>query len=89
MWFDNAVILSIMIELHIVHRVNKSMNTAPVMLPAVIGMLEAQRGNWRQIADDTGVKYRTIQNIVQGASKEPSVNTVERLYRYLTEQTAA
>lgn len=65
------------------------MEAKPMMLPTVIAMLESQRGNWAKIADDTGIKYRTIQNIVQGIVKDPSVNTVETLYHYLNKTVAA
>jgi len=60
------------------------MDFKPKLLPTVIALLEANRGRWPEIARETGVEYRTIQNIVQGVSQNPSVNTVERLHKYLT-----
>ncbi len=65
------------------------MDYKPRLLPTVKALLVANRGRWPEIAEATGVKYRTIQNIVQGVSLEPSVNTVERLHRYLTDINTA
>ena len=61
----------------------------PRMLPAVKALLKAERGNWREIAEQSGVNYKAIANIMQGVSKEPGVSTVEKLYRCLTERAAA
>ena len=65
------------------------MKLEPKMLPSVKALLEVNRGRWPEISEATGVNYRTMQNIVQGRSKEPSVNTIERLHQYLTANTVA
>jgi hypothetical protein len=38
----------------------------------------------KQVSDDTGIQVRNLQYIVRGKSKSPNVNTVERLYVYLS-----
>ena len=59
------------------------------MLPEVKAMLEDEKGKCREIAEQAGVNYKAIANIMQGVSKEPSVNTVEKLHRCLSERSAA
>ncbi len=56
----------------------------PRMLPVVRMLLEQRRGEWPSIRDATGVPYRTIQNIAQGAVENPRIESVEKLYLYLT-----
>lgn len=65
------------------------MNTEPKMLPAVIRLLEESRGRWREISAETGISYGTIQNIAQGRSENPGVNTVEKLHSFLTQVEGA
>lgn len=65
------------------------MSYEPKMLPEVKAMLESQKGHWREIAEQAGVNYKAIANIMQGVSKEPSVNTVEKLHRCLSDRSAA
>lgn len=65
------------------------MKYEPKMLPTVKALLELHKGNWRQVAEDTGVNYKTIRNIMDGSSKEPKVNAVETLHHYLTKKAAA
>ena len=65
------------------------MSYEPRMLETVKALLRAETGNWPEIAEQAGVKYKSIANIMQGVSKEPSVNTVERLHRCLMDRAAA
>jgi transcriptional regulator with XRE-family HTH domain len=65
------------------------MSYEPTMLPEVKAMLEDEKGKCREIAEQAGVNYKAIANIMQGVSKEPSVNTVEKLHRCLSERSAA
>ena len=60
------------------------MEYRPVLLPTVRALLEQSKGRWPEIAEATGVKYKTIRNIAQGHVVDPSVNTIEVLHRYLT-----
>lgn len=64
------------------------MKYTPILLPAVRRMLEERRGSWPQIAEDTGVKYRTLQNIAQGKVDNPAVGTIELLHHYLSQSPA-
>ena len=57
----------------------------PKLLPAVKVLLESNKGRWREISSETGVSYGTIQNIAQGRSENPSVNTVEKLHNFLNQ----
>ena len=65
------------------------MDLEPKMLPTVRALLDVNRGRWREIAEQTGVPYGTIQNIAQGRTSDPGVNAVEKLYRWLTNGVAA
>jgi predicted transcriptional regulator len=61
------------------------MEYTPMLLPTVKRLLDERRGSWPEIQKQTGIPYRTIQNIAQGAVQHPSVETVERLHHYLTQ----
>lgn len=62
------------------------MSYEPKMLDTVKTLLASEKGNWPEIANQAGVNYKAIANLMQGASREPGVNTVERLYRCLTDR---
>jgi hypothetical protein len=62
------------------------MSYTPVLLPTVRKLLDARRGSWPEIQRETGIPYRTIQNIAQGKVENPAVGTVERLHHYLTHE---
>lgn len=64
------------------------MNHTPIMLPTVRKLLKANQGSWPEIAEATGVKLKTIKNIVYGVVSDPSVNTVEVLHKHLTQSSA-
>lgn len=63
------------------------MQHTPIMLPTVRKLLKANQGRWQTIADDTGIKLKTIKNIVYGVVDDPSVNKVEVLHKYLTDSS--
>jgi transcriptional regulator with XRE-family HTH domain len=65
------------------------MSYEPRMLPEVKAMLEEEKGHWREIAEQAGVNYKAIANIMQGVSKEPGVSTGEKLHRCLLDRSAA
>jgi len=60
------------------------MDYKPRLLPTVRILLEQRRGEWPEISRQTGIPYRTIQNLAQGVVAGPRVSTVEALYQYLT-----
>lgn len=43
-----------------------------------------ERGRYREVADATGLGYDWINKLVQGQIKDPGVNKIERLHRYLS-----
>jgi predicted transcriptional regulator len=53
------------------------------MYDAVLRMLEARKGEWRVISDESGVPYSTLCKVAQGWIENPSVHSVQRLYDYL------
>jgi predicted transcriptional regulator len=59
------------------------------LLSDVIARLQSARGHWPHISQQSGVPYWTIAKIVQGASKNPRINTIERLRRYFEETDKA
>jgi len=52
------------------------------LLSDLLAKLESARGEWPAIANKAGVPYWTIAKLVQGKTKNPRINTVERLRRY-------
>jgi predicted transcriptional regulator len=56
---------------------------------AVLRLLEARKGEWRSIAEESGVPYSTLCKVAQGHIESPSVHTVQTLYDYLTAERAA
>lgn len=57
-------------------------------LDFVKARLERLRGQWPRVAVESGVKYKTIKNIMQGKVKDPRGSNVERLRNYLRRETA-
>ena len=45
--------------------------------------LERLRGQWQRVANESGVKYKTIKNVMQGKVKDPRSSNIDRLYTYL------
>jgi predicted transcriptional regulator len=48
--------------------------------------LIAARGQRMDIARESGVSYHTLEKIVDGGVKNPSIRTVQQLYNYLKSQ---
>lgn len=65
------------------------MKNLPHMLPTVRDVLAQDRKSWPQIAKETGIPLSTIKKIRYGESKNPGVNTVEKLYVHLVQKVAA
>ena len=57
------------------------MNTKP-MLETVRDALDATRGNWREIARESGMSYSTLCKIAQRVIPNPGVLGVQALYDY-------
>lgn len=47
--------------------------------------LEETKGRWPEVAKQSGVPYPTIKSIVQGLSKSPRIDTLEKLDAYFEE----
>lgn len=48
----------------------------------VLKELDARRGSWPAISEATGVPYRTITNLAQGLTRNPTVGTLEPLAKH-------
>jgi predicted transcriptional regulator len=57
-------------------------------LDFVKARLERLRGQWKRVATESGVPYKTIKNIMQGRTKDPRMSNVERLRDYLRREAA-
>lgn len=75
--------IDILIRIGIMSGMNETMHDA------VLRLLEARKGDWRAISEESGVPYSTLCKVAQGWIPNPSVHTVQTLYDYLTEERAA
>ena len=48
----------------------------------VVEQLQACKGQWSQVADESGVPKRTLEKIASGETADPRVKTVELLASY-------
>ncbi len=48
----------------------------------VIGHLQAVKGEWPRVAEESGISLRTIEKIARLEIENPGVKTVERLAQY-------
>tara|TARA_B100000029_G_scaffold495222_1_gene559979 strand:- start:427 stop:615 length:189 start_codon:yes stop_codon:yes gene_type:complete len=55
----------------------------------VIAELHKRRGEWREIAEASGVPYFTIAKISQGVTKNPRWQTIDALAKELKGSKAA
>jgi predicted transcriptional regulator len=55
-----------------------------ISLKQIRTRLAKRKGLWPHIADEAGVPYYTLSKIATGLTKNPRLNTVERLSKYLT-----
>ena len=62
---------------------------AKSMYDTVRELLEARKGDWRQISEGSKVPYSTLCKIAQGHIESPSVHTVQALFDYLIAESAA
>lgn len=46
--------------------------------------LRQAKGHWPRIAADTGVDYFTVARIARGATKNPRIETVEKIGTWLS-----
>lgn len=49
----------------------------------VVARLQALKGRWPKVAQESGVPYRTLRKIADGTVRHPWTSTVETLDRYL------
>ena len=49
----------------------------------VLEMLSARKGDWKQIAQGSGVPYSTLCKVAQGHIESPSVHMIQRLHDHL------
>ena len=59
------------------------------MLDFVKDGLNACKGEWKSIADSSGVPYSTLCKIAQGHTENPGVLNVQALFDCLTAQRSA
>jgi transcriptional regulator with XRE-family HTH domain len=55
----------------------------------VVQELKASRHRWTQIETESGVSQKTFEKIAHGYTKNPRIDTVERLAMYFKRQKAA
>lgn len=60
------------------------MNTSPNIYDYVMANLRSRSIPQRTVARESGVPFSTLSKIAQGAVKEPSVHTVQRLADYFS-----
>lgn len=65
------------------------MDTKDNIYDFVMAHLRARAIPQRTVANESGVPFSTVCKIAQGAVKEPSVHTVQRLYDYFRTKDAA
>lgn len=59
------------------------------MLDYVLQNLDAAKGRWPVISEKTGIPYKTLVKVAQSETKNPGIDSVQRLYDYFREQQAA
>jgi transcriptional regulator with XRE-family HTH domain len=52
----------------------------------VIDQLQARKGEWPRVAEESGVSKRTIEKIARREVPNPGVQVVEQLARYFHQQ---
>ena len=55
----------------------------------VIDQLQAVKGQWTRVSEETGMSKRTIEKIARRELKDPGVSFIERLAKYFREQATA
>lgn len=59
------------------------------ILGFVMGRLDGAKGHWPEIAEASGVPYRTVQKIGSGKTKSPRIDSVEKLAKYFRDNAQA
>ncbi len=54
----------------------------------VISELQAAKGGWPSIAEETGMSLRTIEKIARREIEDPGVSHIEKLAGYFREQSS-
>lgn len=52
----------------------------------VLDQLEASKGSWPAVAEETGISIRTIEKIARQEVENPGVKTVEQLARHFQQK---
>jgi transcriptional regulator with XRE-family HTH domain len=52
----------------------------------VLDRLQAAKGGWPTVAEETGISIRTIEKIARQETKDPSVRLIEKLATYFRGQ---
>jgi len=52
----------------------------------VLERLQASKGRWGTVAEDTGISRRTIEKIARQEFNDPGVRKIELLAKYFREQ---
>jgi K+-transporting ATPase c subunit len=55
----------------------------------VVNQLQAAKGQWTKVAEETRISKRTIEKIARREYKDPAVSFIERLSGYFREREAA
>jgi predicted transcriptional regulator len=59
------------------------------LLEYVLARLDETKGQWREIAEASGVPYDTLTKVAQRRNANPRVGTVQQLADYFRAQRAA
>lgn len=52
----------------------------------VLEQLQAWKGKWREVAEGSGVAYRTLEKIARGEHKDPGVINMDKLGLWFRKQ---
>ncbi len=63
------------------------MNTEKSLLPITLELLRARSGQYRSIAEATGLDYQWLCKMSQGKIADPGVLKVEALHKHLVDAT--
>lgn len=55
----------------------------------VLGKLQDSKGKWADVADGSGVSYRTLEKIARREIKDPGISHVQKLADYFRAQDSA
>ncbi len=58
------------------------------IIDTVVSQLQALKGQWPRVAEESGVPLRTLQKIATGETQDPGIRHVQRLLDYFRSNTA-